>query len=820
MGGDSSFPDLKSDTEDISSCSIEQIEEMILGIFKNSAGSKKIPSLNIDSLNFGYDDADSFDCPVVEEKKNKVFETVKEPKIKNKKNKLSQPPTITHGASNSRDSNLNNLNQKNINGSNYLQVGLQPGMQGLSSMTDENLNLLLAGMGMPIGGMNFGNTGMQNLSNLSGIQNIIPSNTNNLSNEQLMQLWNTLNNPGSVNTKQNENLCNSLLLQLLGSEASGSTNNDELLINLAKSMGINVRPDEFLANLNSGINGMNGISNPAVNQHIPQFLNNISKPPLGNSGNINENILGMNPLGLGNIFPGGMPELNNLLTSLGMGGIGDANMDFLMASILQGGGSQTSNQGHNIINNFPSNINPQNLQNIQNSSSVQSQLNPSTSFIPSPNTNAINISNLSNQNNITHNSQILPFSSNGNENIMQIPPQLPLEINSMQNQSISLNNNQNHTPGILNKSLALDTDCSGANKNLQNGHTGKENSATNPSQFQGCVQLSQAANDELNNLQQFGDVLKIISGSGSGENNTFNGLQIPNLSHLSNLPIQEINNPDVLPLPVLKIEDQDPLSSLGNIMMNPINNSMIPVNAMYPMKPNENILGDDNSMNMVLNYLNQGGHSNMDLNNLIQFLDMNNGLGGNSLASMLNQSQPQVYSQNQLMPNYSNVNVLPINHQLNQIVKNETSQKDLDKTIEEKEDSTNGNKSQSINNTGGSGVLNNMNNPFGFMSNQLDQNYNLGLGIPALPINNMSMNNNLLNDPLLGMMNQFLMGQPQHSNLSNNVQNIHTPNYNQSMDNYFLNNFNPMELYKFDPSMINPSQINQNNNSIGGSNLK
>jgi hypothetical protein len=790
MGGDTSFPDLKSDAEDISGCSMEQIEEMILGIFKNnSGGSKKVPSLNIDNLNFGYEDADSFDCPVTDEKKNKVFETVKEPKIKHKKSKYSHHISNGHGASSSRDSNLNNLNQKNINGSNYLAGGLQAGLQGLPNMTDDNLNLLLAGMGMPMGGLNFGNTGlpnmsnMQNMSNLSNMQNMFPVNTNNLSNEQLMQIWNTLNAAqGSINPKQNENLCNSLLSQLFGSEGVNA-NNDELLMNLAKTMGMNLRPEDMLAHLNSGMSGMTGMPIPAGNQQIPAFPNNnSSKSSLGNSGNMNENMFGMNPLGLGNMFPGGMSDVNHLLSSLGMGGLGDANMDYLMASLLQGGASQPSNQGNNIINNYPTNINSQNIQNTHNTPSLQGQVNAGAGNIPSSNINANNMTNLPNLQNLGQNSQILQNSSNINENLMQMYSLSPPELNSNQTQSTPLNNNQTHIPANLNKSVALDTDCSGANKNLQNAQTGKENSATNPSQLQGG-QLSQAANDELNYLQQFGDVLKIISGSGIGTNNS--GSQLPYMTQLTNLPINDLNNTDVLPTPTIKIEEQDNLSSLNNLMMNPMN-AMNPLN---PLKPNENILGDDNSMNMVLNFLNQGGHSNMDLNNLIQFLDMNHGVGGNSLANMLNQtqSQSQTQVQNNLMPNFTNINAMAMNPNQSQNAKKESSQKDLDKTLEEKEDSTNGNKSQS-GNISGAGM---MNNPFAFMGNPNEQNFNLGLGVPGMPVNNMNMNNNLLSDPIFGMMNQFLMGQPQQPNLSN-MPNLPTPNYKttfriEPIKNFILN---------------------------------
>jgi hypothetical protein len=86
----------------------------------------------------------------------------------------------------------------------------------------------------------------------------------------------------------------------------------------------------------------------------------------------------------------------------------------------------------------------------------------------------------------------------------------------------------------------------------------------------------------------------------------------------------------------------------------------------------------------------------------------------------------------------------------------------------------------------------------------------------------MNMNNNLLNDPIFGMMNQFIMSNQQPQQMPNTVNNMPgmpgmaNPNYGSKpgMDNFFLNNFNPMDFYNMDPSMMNPN-LNMQNNSNG-----
>ena len=72
--------------------------------------------------------------------------------------------------------------------------------------------------------------------------------------------------------------------------------------------------------------------------------------------------------------------------------------------------------------------------------------------------------------------------------------------------------------------------------------------------------------------------------------------------------------------------------------------------------------------------------------------------------------------------------------------------------------------------------------------------------------------NNFIGDPILGLMNQFFI---QPNNLMPTANNNNLPLFNSKnqIDNYFLNNFNQMDMY-FDQNMIN-----QNNNQ-NPSNMK
>jgi hypothetical protein len=339
LGENFNIKELHSESTDFSDINMERIEERILGIFKSSpSNTRKIFPMNIEDLNFGFE---SIDLP--DEKKNKVFETVKEPRNKIKKNMASNK--VVPQATN------NNFNY-NPNSQKFNHFG----------MTEEQMQMVLSNPGNLLGG-------------------------GQLMMDQLSQI---LNLGGAIEKTEPNNLLNYLLMNGMNGNVEI---NDALINNLYK-----LKNEENLGSmgaLNSYVD-MNNVGNLG---NLSNF-NNIGNLNLNSLGNINA-INKTNPHNnLANLQNSSMPCLRNLKIPDVQTNpqCADNNMLNEMMDIFS---SQMGNSKQNLpINNdhiiqhiLSGDYNLNNLQNLSNLQALNNLNNLQVNVQPTINNNLNNKEN-------------------------------------------------------------------------------------------------------------------------------------------------------------------------------------------------------------------------------------------------------------------------------------------------------------------------------------------------------------------------------------------------------------------------------------------
>ncbi len=594
---DFNFPDLQGEVDDFSNLKMDQIEEMILGILKsNSSGSKKLLPMNINNLNFGVDEET---INSNEEKKVKVFETIKDNINKTKKNKMRRIyGANTYGGLNNLN-DLNNMSNLNMNNLNLNTIN------NINPMNINNLNSLItfaAQNGINLADMSENNLGalmndLSTLENLNANGFLLGLNNNNFPNNVNLNTFNPtgFSNVNNLNPMNNLSSLNSLvggrglsleaMLNLLNMTGQGTKIDSNLLTCLLLSSN-----GEFKEETLNAIMAANNIKPEDILQAINALsYNNANVSQGGNSSNNNLTSTASNPLsnmnGMNNSLFGGI-NFNN--DSFGMGSVG--NIPNL---------SNSDNLNFNSKGGFEPNKISTQLQNLQNNKPTPNSINP------------INNSN----------------SSNCNKMPIQIPnliptPDLPAE-NPHESLEMMLNLFNNSSNPLL-EMLNLPSDPKIPNfNNLLN---------PTPNALQNLLH----PNEELHSLQQFSDVLKIIT---KDPVETYNKPEAANL----NLPTHTVtklqneqintkqpslgnkesevklntseNNLNLKEMNISNSSEKENVMNESESKVNvPQNNFNFDNSNNFPLI-NNNLLGEDFSMNMLMNFLNNPNPNGVNANN-------------------------------------------------------------------------------------------------------------------------------------------------------------------------------------------------------------
>lgn len=664
---------------------MEEIEEIILGIFKTNLSKTASRSPKQDARDINQQTND--------DKKIKVFETIKEPKnyLKKKQhrihlqNQIKKDIPMNNGINNLPDNNMNNHNILNYNLMNQLgfhDPHLQMVLGNNILPNGLNLNLLNHPMNMGKNSNNFGNplgweqlmTGMN-----MGFQGPIP--TTSSKKEDVMNKNNMMEN-NILNYLMNSNqnfmdINNDEMLRIIGKANSGGN-----MGNITNMMALLGNPNQLMANDTQSMDNMNmfndlimNLFNPTMNNRGAMPLNDVMMQMFANS----QGDLGANS--------SKFPVSNNNLNT-GSNNIRDAN---LISNLLTSSNNINTSSSEKNNDPLPCNQNAHLVTSgytLNQGSDLKNQLCPNTIDEVSDN--------------------------NGDNSKLQ-----------------SINNHVTNAMKMFNKT----------------GITNNSDLISN---------IPELFNISIGNLQK--------SGNSNGlENDHF---------HNSTSNLKDANKDGNIKTKTETIEN---------------------MNLINPSKPNENLLTDDVSM-MLLNFLNSSnpqlpqGYDLSSFSHLFDLQNMNNTASHNNMNNSLNCGNS---------------------------VKKQDSASILDVVQEDKE------KEESIQNKTQISSNQNMNNNMSFnngvnmINNNLFNNNFIGANVDYSINPNVFQQtplNNFIGDPILGLMNQFFI---QPNNLMPTANNNNLPLFNSKnqIDNYFLNNFNQMDMY-FDQNMIN-----QNNNQ-NPSNMK
>lgn len=465
MGENFNFSEqLKADSSDLSGLNMEQIEEMILGIFKsNSGGARKLLPVNIDDLNFGFED-----FPDEKKSGNKVFETVKEPKRGKK--------------SLGKHSN------------NHIGGNFQTGKHGETAkfnnqfgVTDEQLQMLLLGSNPYNTGydqllnvMNMGGKpdSMGGLSSNLGINNnllnlLLGGGDLNMSNEEMLTALMKIKNDESMFSGANldNNILSNMLLGLLSSQVG--ENDSGISQNATNNSMNNMNKEALNNNLNSNFNNLNSLKSlPPLDENIFQQIISTIPPEYNSALNPSMNNGSLNPISNPNPnnnanqenSQGSNKNLHSLLNMNILGGEEDMLSDTNKLQSLQqfsemlklfgSGGDLPADlfsanpNGEGIQNNLAAENNKQNNQDFKNQDEIQNNQNPfgkqkieNENFHISNHTLSANSQNGEVNSNLNTNKNNYP--PKPNENLLSDDGSMNILMNLFNAPGNPLNNNQN-----------------------------------------------------------------------------------------------------------------------------------------------------------------------------------------------------------------------------------------------------------------------------------------------------------------------------------------------------------------------------------------
>ena len=658
---------------------MEEIEEIILGIFKTNLSKNAIRSPKQNARDITHHNND--------DKKIKVFETIKEPKnyLKKKQNRIHLQNQIKRDIQ--MNNGINNLPDNNMNNHNILNYNLMNQL----GFHDPHLQMVLGNTILPNG---------LNLNLLNHPMNM-GKNSNNFGNpmgwEQLMTGMN-MGFPGPIPTTSNKKedmmnknnmIENNLLSYLMNSNQNFmDMNNDDMLRNLLKAnngvnmgnmsniMGLIGNPNPLMANDSQSIDNMNMFND---------LILNLFNPTMNSRG--------------------GMP-LNEMMMQMFPNCQGDLGANSSKFPV----GNNNMNTGH-----------------------IYRDTNPLSNLLTS--SNNINTSSSEKNNDPTPCNQNNHLVTSGNT--LNQGSDLKNQLCPNTIDEVSDNN------GDISKLQSFNNDLANAIKMLnKTGNTNNSDLISN---------IPELFSNNIANLQKSGN---------------YNGLENDQLQNSASN---------------LKDANKD-----GNVntKLETIEN----MNLISPSNPNENLLTDDVSM-MLLNFLNSSnpqlphGYDLSSFSHLFDLQNMNNTASHNNINNSLNCGNS---------------------------IKKQDSASIVDVVQEDKE------KEESIQNKTHISSNHNINNNMSFNNgvNKINNNLfnnnfigpNVDYGINPNVFQQTPLNN-FLGDPILGLMNQFFI-QPNNLMPTSNNNNLPLFNSKNQIDNYFLNNFNQMDMY-FDQNMINQSN-NQN----------
>jgi hypothetical protein len=745
---DFNFPELAGEIENFSNLKMDQVEEMILGIFKsNSEGGKKLLPINIQDIDFGGEDESILSN---EEKKNKVFETIKDTKPKFKKHRVKKtgygatnlPFGLNLGDTNyshTNQSNHNNLNSlNNFNFNNFVTLAAQNGIN-LSELNENSLAALIndfntleqlnsGGCGDLIPNMVLNSSNLNNLSNLTGLNNLNNNNLNCFPNSAgLGNISLNVNNRNSVNIEPNTNdltlnsappSLETILNQMNTPGQPVKIDNTTLTLLLLSSNG------EFKEETLNTIMQTNNIKPDDILQSLKTIIYN---PSLAQNGFHNFNNI--------------VSSLNSFSNMDSTGGL--LNLNSSIGNINSGTAS------HNLLNNFNLPVKNNPVGDPRNMSMHNSNNNTSNNF---------NTGNTSNSRNY------------GMQNILG-----NLDSTKMSG-SLNLNNlvgnNNPHFQNNLNKYLPNNSANSINNLNKFN-----KNVTTQSNQIYDNSILS------LKNLfpNNFNDTLgniPILDSFQLKQSNNFNpSLLIDQLGEMPTESIEMlmnlINNPN---LTMADMRNKQPNSVPQNNIMNPQNNS-------YSIKPSEDLI-QLKSMSEVVKIVSKESEQG-ELKNAPETMNYLN-LQETELFKLNQISQNENYSENLEKQLGSKENIINVEKEQNNCriihdpINNFNNLGNTD--LKEQNVQNNSNEKEVIKNN-----LENIGNMF-IPSDDFSINFLMNF------LNNPSIQN--ANTSGLGQM--FNLNIPNVSNQNNlsNLQNIsQTQNFNVNSVGDFNNIFNLLETH-------------------------
>jgi len=667
-----------------SNLNLEEIEEVILGIFKSNVARN---SGNFSSSHEDKEKTQHAD----EEKKTKVFETIKEPKnfYKKKSNKvyLQNQEKKGNTSINNTGANFNNFNNNLLNMNMMNQFGL----------TDPNLqmifgnNMIPNGMNMNIGNL-MPNIGMNNLNTQTG--------WDQMTNGMNFNFQGAI--PSSVKKEDNLNknnlVDNNLLNYLLTSNLNCmDLSNEEMLRNLMKANnGLNMN-NMMGGYCNSNSNNCNGVYNDPQNIDNIAILNELINSLLNSSGNMR----GMMPI---NEMMMQMCGANQSVDSLNNKNTGSAGMNTSNVKI-------DSNTFLNNLIGFP------NIPFVQNLIKDEKKGDEISSNLINPILNSSRGVNPSNQKTNVNSHDIIP------DNLADVS-----KIQSFQQLANALK--------------------------MFSGNTSR---------------ISPTANELISNLPEIYN-----SNLMGGLFNSTDNLHAPR-----NINILE-NNAN-------QMGTSNSYETNKEIDYNAKRDPAENTSSLIPSKPTDNLPSDDLSI-MLLNLLNSSNPPQLplgyDLNSFSQLFELQN---LNNLAAHNNNFKKQ---------NDSSQNIEPVS---------EAKEREIEESNQNKTHiSANHNINNNMQFNPNVNVFGN-NNPLG--SNNIGGNFDFNINPNIFQQQNI---NQFIGDPILGFVNQFL-SQPNNLMPNSNASNLPIFNSKSQIDNYYLNNFNHMDLY-FDPNMMNQNNFNSANN--------
>jgi hypothetical protein len=744
---DFNFPELTGEIENFSNLKMDQVEEMILGIFKsNSEGGKKLLPVNIKDIDFGGEDESILSN---EEKKNKVFETIKDTKPKFKKHRVKKtgygatnlPFGLNLGDTNyshTNQSNHNNLNTlNNFNFNNFVALAAQNGIN-LSELNENSLAALINDFNT-LEQLNSGGCSdllpnmvlnSSNLSNLTGLNNLNNNNMNcfhnwaGVGNPSL-----NVNNRNSVNIEPNTNdltlnsippSLETILNQMNTPGQPVKIDNTTLTLLLLSSNGEfkeetlntimqtnNIKPDDILNSLKTII------YNPSLAQNGFQNFNNI------------------------------MSSLNSVSNMESVGGL--LNLNSSIGNINSGNTSS-----HNLLNNFNFPVKNNQVGEQRNMSMLNSNVNASNNY---------------NTGNTTSNS-----TNYGMQNILG-----NLDSTKMSG-TLNLNNlvgNNNHYfQNNLNKYLPNNSANSLNNLNKFN-----TNVTTKSSQIYDNSILSLKNLFPNNFNDTLGNIPLLDSFQLKQSNNLNPSLFIDQLGEMPNESIEMlmnlINNPNLM---MTDLRNKQPNSLPQNNIINPPNNS-------HSIKPSEDLIHLKSMSEVVKIVSKESEHGGVK--NAPETMNYLN-LQETELFKLNPNTQKEYYSENLEMELGIKENIINVekeenncqilhdpNHNFNNLGNNDLKEQNVQKNSNEKEV-----------------IKNNLEN----------------IGNMFIPSDDFSINllMNFLNNPGIQNANTSSLGQmfnlnipnvPNQNNLSNLQNNSQTQNFNGNSVGDINSIFNLLETH-------------------------